>query len=157
MAEEVTRAVTWEAPEHHHIEKGSDWFWALGIVALCGAIAAFFFGNFLFAILILVGGAAMALAAAKRPSVIPFSVSTRGIRVGDKIFPYSTLEAYFIDEENPNGPQLLLRSKRLYMPLIIMPIPQEYVHEIEDLLVTRLPEEELEEPLANKILEMFGF
>lgn len=155
--EETTRAVTWEAPEHHHIEKGSDWFWALGIVALCGAIAAFFFGNFLFAILILIGGAAMALAAAKRPSIIPFAVSTRGIRVGDIIYPYSTLEAYFIEEENPNGPQLLLRSKRFYMPLIIMPIPEQYVHEIEDLLLGRLPEEELEEPLANKILEIFGF
>ena len=155
--EETTRAVTWEAPEHHHFEKTSDWFWALGIVALCGAIAAFFFGNFLFAILILVGGAAMALAAAKRPSIIPFLVGTRGIRVGDKLYPYSTLEAYFIDEENPNGPQLLLRSKRLYMPLIIMPIPEEYVHDIEDLLLSRLPEEELEEPLANKILEIFGF
>ena len=154
---EVINAVTWEAPEHHHIEKGSDWFWALGIIALCGAIAAFFFGNFLFAILILVGGGAMALATAKRPSVIPFAVSSRGIRVGEKLYPYSTLEAYFIDEENPNGPQLLLRSKHLYMPLIIMPIPEEYVHEIEDLLLTRLPEEELEEPLATKILEVLGF
>lgn len=99
----------------------------------------------------------MALVTAKRPSIIPFSVSSRGIRVGERIYPYSTLEAYFIDEENPNGPQLLIRSKSLYMPLIIMPIPEEYVHDIEDLLLARLPEEELEEPLANKILEILGF
>lgn len=154
---EATRAVTWEAPEHNHIEKSSDWFWALGIIALSGAVAAFFFGNFLLAVLILVGAFTMALVAVQKPKILAYSVSTRGIRVGEKIYPYSTLEAYFIDEENPQGPQLLIKSTHLYLPLIIMPIPVEYVDDIEDLLIDRLPEEELEEPLANKILEIFGF
>jgi len=154
---EVTQAITWEAPAHHHIEKGSDWFWALGIVALCGAVASFFFGNFLFAILILVGAGAMSLVAVKEPEIIDFSVSTRGIRVGDKIFPYSTLDSYFIDEENETGPQLLLKSRRIHLPLIILPLPEEYLNDIESLLLERLPEEELEEPLAHKILEIFGF
>ena len=36
MAEAI-KAVTWEAPEHHHIEKRSDWFWVLGILAIAGA------------------------------------------------------------------------------------------------------------------------
>ena len=31
---EITRAITWEAPEHNHIEKTSDWYWALGIIAV---------------------------------------------------------------------------------------------------------------------------
>ena len=155
--EEVTQAITWEAPEHHHIEKGSDWFWVLGILAVSGSIAAFFFGNFLFAVLILIGAGTMALLAGRQPAVIPFSVSTRGVRVGDTLYPYSTLDAYFIEEESPLGPQLLLRSKRIHMPLIILPLPEEYIHDIEDLLLDRLPEEELEEPLANKILEFFGF
>jgi len=154
---ESTRAITWEAPEHHHIEKGSDWFWALGIVALCGAIAAFFFGNFLFAILILVGAFSMSLVAVRPPAVISFSISTRAIKLGEKSYPYSSLESYFLDEENPRGPQLLLKAKSLYSPLIILPIPEEYVDDIEDLLLDRLVEEELEEPLANKILEVFGF
>ena len=156
-AVETTRAITWEAPEHHHIEKSGDWFWVLGIIALSGALAAFFFGNFLLAVLILVGAFAMALIAVNKPQIIAFSVSTRAVRVGEKIYPYSTLESYFIDEENSTGPQLLLKSKRFYDQLIIMPIPEEYVDDIEDLLIDRLPEEELEEPLATKILEIFGF
>ena len=43
--EERVRAVSWEAPEYYHTDKGSDWYWALSIVAGCGAIAAFFFGT----------------------------------------------------------------------------------------------------------------
>lgn len=155
--EEKTRAVMWEAPEHYHIEKASDWYWALGIIALCGAIAAFFFGNFLFAILILVGSGAMALQARRDPRIIPFMVGTRGVRVGDRLFPYSALDAYRIDDEHERGPHLLLKSKRAYMPLIVMPIPDDSVQEIEDLIRGRLPEEDLEEPLAHKLLELVGF
>lgn len=157
MPEERTHAISWEAPEHNHIEKRSDWFWALGIIALCGALAAFFFGNFLFAVLIILGSAVMALQSVKRPRIVPFMVGTRGVRAGDQLFTYGTLEAYRIDDENPLNPQLLLRSKSMWMPLIVIPIPEEYLHDIEDIVRERLSEENLEEPLAHKLLELAGF
>lgn len=154
---ESARAITWEAPEHHHVEKGSDWFWVVGIIAVAGATAAFFFGNFLFAILILVAAVSLSLVALRQPKVIPFSVSTRGIRVDENIYPYAALESFYIDTVNYAEPQLLVKSKKLYMPLIVMPIPEEYMDEIDDILSERLPEEELEEPLVNVLLEFFGF
>lgn len=157
MPEDKAHAIIWEAPEHRHIEKRSDWFWALGIVTLSGALAAFFFGNFLFAVLIILGGAVMALQAVKHPRIVPFMVGTRGVRAGDRLFTYGSLEAYRIDEEDSYEPQLLLRSKRLWMPLIVIPIPEEYIHEIEAIVRERLPEEDLEEPLAHKLLELAGF
>lgn len=154
---EAVRAITWEAPEHHHIEKKPDWFWILGIIAVSGAIAAFFFGNFLFAILILVGATSLGLVALRRPRIVPFSVSTRGIRVDDTLYPYSTLDVYHIDNTTHEHTQLLIRSKKLYMPLIVMPIPEEYTDDIHDILEERLREEELEEPFMNVLLEFFGF
>ena len=155
--DEVTQSVMWEAHEHTHFEKGGDWYWVLWILALGGAIASFFWGNFLFSILILVAAGAMTLLAAKQPEIVPFGVMTRGVRLGDKLYPYSNLESYYINEEDPEGPQLLLKSKKFHMPLLAMPIPEEYIDEIEMLLRDRLPEEELQEPLAHKILEIFGF
>lgn len=151
------RSVTWEAPEHHHIEKGNDWFWALWIAALSAATAAFFFGNFLLAILLIIAAAVMALIANKEPDIVEFAVTTRGLRVGDKLYPYSTLDAFYIDEDSPRGPELLARSKRLFMFMIVMPLPPEYLEDIEDILETRLPEEHMEEPFATKLLEIFGF
>ncbi len=155
--EDRIRAVTWDAPEHHFIEKGGDWFWVLGIVAVSGAVASFIFGNFLFAILILVGAAAMALQAAKPPRILNFMVATRGVRVGDRLYPYSSLQSYCIDEEDPHGPQLLLKSKHIHASLITMPLPDDSMDEIEELLRSRLQEEQLEEPVAHRILEIFGF
>lgn len=155
--EQSPRAITWEAPEHHHIEKSGDWFWALGILTISATIAAMFFGNVLFALVLALSGGVLSISAAKRPRVVPFAVTVRGVRTGDELFPYSTLESYYIDEDNPLGPQLLIRSKRLFMPLIVVPLPDEVVDDIEALIKERLLEEHLEEPFFNKLLEFFGF
>lgn len=154
---EVTNAVTWEAPEHHHVEKGSDWFWVLGLIAGGGAIAALVLGNVLFSIVVLLGAIIMALFALNDPRVIPFAVTARGVRIGTMIHTYNTLESYCIDEEHERGPQLLVKSARMFMPLLILPLPKEHVDSVEDLIAARLPEEELEEPLSNRVLEFFGF
>lgn len=155
--DEVTRAVTWEAPEHHHLEKGSDWFWVLGIVATAIAVAAFLLGNYLFALLIVIAGGLIGIIANREPEVIIFFVGTRGIRIGNELYPYNTLNAYDLNEDPERGAQLLLRSRRLFMPLLIVPIPEEYVDDIEDLIAPRLPHVELEEPFVHKFLEIIGF
>lgn len=150
------RAVIWETFPHVHFEKGGDWYWILGILALALAIAAFFFGNFLLALLILVGAFTIALVAAKQPEVIECAVTARGVRIGSDIHTYASLAAYAIDDTHYAGPHLLLRSKKLYSPVIVVPIPEEYVDEIEDILIERLAEEDLEEPLVHRLMDIFG-
>ncbi len=155
--EPSARSVSWEAPEHHHRERGGDWFFALAIITASVAIASVFFGNILFALLALLSGMSLALAASQVPQIIPFAVTIRGIRVGETMYPYSVLHSYFINEEDIRGPQLLILGKRHFMPLIVMPIPEEYIDEIEEILSSRLPEEFIEEPFFNKLLEFLGF
>lgn len=154
---EAAQALTWEAPEHRHIEKGTDWFWAVGIIAITGATAVFLLGNFLFAILILVAAVSLSLVALRHPKVIQFAVSSRGIRVGDAWYPYTTLDSFCIDITNYAEPQLLLKTRKIYMPLIVLPLPEEYIDAVDAILSERLQEEELEEPFFNVLLEFFGF
>jgi len=155
--EQTPRSITWEAPEHHHVEKGNDWFFALAIIIVALVILAILCNDVLFALLIGLAGGALAVSAAKRPSIIPYAVTVRGIKVDDHLYPYGELDSYHIDEEDPRGPQLLIKSEKKLMPLIVLPIPLAYVDEIEDILKERLPEEHLEEPLFVKVLELFGF
>jgi hypothetical protein len=155
--EPLARAITWEAPEHHHQEKGGDWYLALAIIVISAAVAVALFDNMLFSLLIIVGGISMALVSAKKPSIIPYAVTVRGVRVNDRLYPFSTLRSYHIDEEDINGPQLLVLSKHKLMPLLILPLPEDYIDDVEDILRDKLPEEFLEEPLLVKILENFGF
>lgn len=151
------RAISWEAPEHHHVEKGNDWFFALAIVVVACVIAAILLNNVLFALLLGIAGGMLAVSAARRPSIIPFEVSIRGVRVEDRLYKYGSFISYHIDEEDPRGPQLLLRSEHRLMPLIILPLPVDHVDDIEEILKERLPEEELHEPILIKIMELFGF
>ncbi|MCB9810431.1 hypothetical protein H6781_02455 [Candidatus Nomurabacteria bacterium] len=151
------RSIAWEAPEHHHVEKGNDWFFALIIIVLALVVVAILFNNTLFALLIGLAGGALFVSAAKRPSIIPYAVTLRGIKIDDRIYPFSTLDSYRIDEEDPKGPQLLIKSSKKLMPLMVMPIPVDHVDDIDDILKEKLIEEDLEEPLLVKILELFGF
>ncbi len=155
--EPSARAITWEAPDHHHTEKGSDWYFSFIIVVIAAVIAALLFNNTLFALLLGVSGLALLIVANKKPLVIPFGVTVRGIRVDDHLYPYPTLKSYHIDEDDVNGPQLLVLTKHHFMPLLVLPIPPEYVDDIESILKGRLKEEFLEESFFVKVLERFGF
>ncbi len=151
------QSVTWEAPEHYYVEKKNDWYWALGILTVTAAFASIFLGNPLLGILIIIAGAITALLSSRVPNIIPFAVTTRGIRINDTLYPYGTLESYCIDTENSYASVLLIKSERMFMPLIVVPLPEEYIEEVESIIETRLPQEHLEEPFAQKMLEFLGF
>lgn len=151
------REISWEAPEHHHTEKGSDWYWALGIITISGAVTTIIFGNVLFGLVILLAGMVTALVSAKRPQLVSYTVSLRGVRIGQELHPYSSLKCFYINEEHPHHFELLLQSKNVFTPLFIIPVPDDAIEEIEYMLEERLPEEHLEESLGHRILEFLGF
>jgi len=99
----------------------------------------------------------MGIVARQEPDIIPHAVTNRGLRVGETLHPYSTLKCFYIDEDHRRGPHLLALSHKTFMPLIIVPIPGEYIEEIEIILEPRLPEEHLEEPFSDRLLELVGF
>ncbi|MBP9836754.1 MAG: hypothetical protein KBC78_02875 [Candidatus Pacebacteria bacterium] len=154
---QTPRAITWEAPEHYYQEKGGDWYFSLAIITIAVVVAALMFGNVLFALLLLLSGFALAIIGAKKPSVVPFAVTVRGVRVGDELYPLSTLKSYHIDEEDPRGPQLIILTKKHFLPLLVMPIPTDYIDDIDDILQGKIKEELLNEPLFMRALERFGF
>lgn len=154
---EQLRGINWEAYEHHHIERKSDWYWILGILTIASFLACIFLGNILLGIFILLAGIVTAILAVRKPKIISYAVTVRGLRIDDRLFPYTTLEAFFIDEEHPLGAQLLVRSEKWFMPLLILPLPEDSIDSIEDIIAERLPEEHIEEPFGHKLLEFFNF
>jgi hypothetical protein len=154
--EPQARAITWEAPEHYYQERGKDWYFILTILIVALGISSLLFNNVLFALLIFVSGGTLALASLKRPSIIPYGISVRGIRIDEDLYPFTTLSAYHIDEEDPRGPQLMILTKKRFTPLIVIPLPKEYIDDVEDIVRDRLEEKFLEEPAFFKIIERFG-
>jgi hypothetical protein len=155
--DESLRSVYWEAPEHNHIEKTNDWYWVVGIIGVAGSVASIIFSNVLFGVVILLAVMTVIITSHRQPRVIEFEVSVRGVRIEQDLYPYSTLDSFYIDEESPSGPQLIVKSRKLFVPLLILPIPKDYIDDIEDVIAPRIREEHLEEPLSHRLLEYFGF
>ncbi|MCH7529591.1 hypothetical protein IIB50_00515 [Patescibacteria group bacterium] len=150
--------IQWNAFEYEHKERTVDWFWALGIVALAGTIAAFMLSNILFGVLIVIGSFTLALFANRHPDLIQFKINERGVVIGDTLYPYKTLDSFWISDEYKNiDPKLIIKSKKVFMPYLIIPLADADCQAIHDYINKYLEEKEHNEPLSHKILELFGF
>lgn len=147
----------WDAPEHEHKERRADWFWAAGIIVVAIALVSIIFGNIIFAILVIVASFSLTLFINKVPQDIHVAVSTLGIQKGNTLYPIDTLEAFWIDLEHPHK-KIIIRSKKPLMPLIIVPVADKTnVDKLRETLLTNIPEEYMDLPFVEKVLEYLGF
>ena len=149
--------ITWEAPEYLHQEKSRDWFVVFGIIALALFVVALLFKNVLFAVVIILSAFTFMLHARKPPGTLAFEINRVGIVINKRFYPYSFLYSFWVDRTDSHTPKLLITSKKMLMPMIIIPLGEQSPDAVHDFLANYLPEQELLEPLSHKILEGFGF
>ncbi|MDB5259714.1 MAG: protein of unknown function with transrane region [Candidatus Taylorbacteria bacterium] len=148
--------ISWHALEHHHTEKTSDWYWSVGIIAATAAALAFIFGNVIFGILIIVGTTALLLASSKHPRLMYCEINDRGVVMGDILYPFLTLESFWIDpHQHPS--KILIKSQKVFMPYITVHIDDVDPEEVREVLLNYIAETQHHEPLTQKILEYLGF
>jgi hypothetical protein len=152
-----TFTLEWDAPEHEHKERTADWFWVAGIIVGALALVSIIFGNFILAILIVVASFSLALFINRPPEYLNIAVTYQGIRKENTLYPYETLAAFWIDVDHPHK-KIILRSKKQFMTLIVIPISDEVnIEELRAELQKHLQEEYHSLPLVEKILEYLGF
>ncbi len=149
----------WETEEYYFQEKTSDWYWVVGIIGISIAILAMIFGDTLFALLILISTFALALFASKRPHVVRFEVSKKGIMIERTLYPYATLDSFWVEDNRHIGTpsKLIVKSRKAIVPLIAIPLDGIDPDDVRDFLLDNLLEDHHPEPLGQKILEYFGF
>lgn len=153
-----SKRIAWEAYEHEHRPKSSDWFWVVGIIAVAGAILAIYFDNLLFGLLILLAAFTSIVQSHIPPRLIKIEIGRKGVRVGDSVYPYSSLQSFFVIDEEIND-RIILRSTKPLLPYVVVPFSSEVTSadEIRDYLLEYLYEEEMDEPALQKFMEMLGF
>lgn len=148
--------IQWEAYEYNHKEKGSDWFWAVGIMAFSLAAAAIIFNNVIFGIFIILSAFTLCLFAARKPAIINIEINAKGIIVDKRIYLYNALDKFYVSEDN-HGNVIILKSKKSVLPYVIVPAGEIDPEEIKDFLLKYLDEEEMSIPLTDTIMEYLGF
>jgi len=147
----------WDAHEYEHKQRSSDWFWAVGIVAFALAFASIIFGNIILGILILVGTLSLTTYARRDPEEIHVVIDEKGITRGKIRYLFPSLESFWIDLEHPH-PKIIIRSEKMFMPYIVIPLAGEVDAERLRRILARYMHEEFHSlPFAEKVLDYLGF
>ncbi len=154
-----SKKLTWQALDHIREKKSSDWFWVIGIIAIAISILAIFFNNVLFALLVIIGTAVIFMVANNPPRMVDYQINRKGVQVGDILYTYASLQSFYvIDEDGFDRDRIILKSRKTFMPLIIIPLgDQVRPDEIREYLIEYLDEEEMYEPTIQQILTRLGF
>jgi hypothetical protein len=155
MAKETFK-IEWDGHEYEHKQRSEDWFWAVGVIAISLAIAAIIFSDIIFGILILLSAFSLCLFINRPPETVHVILNEQGITRGKVQYPFSTLHSFWIDEQHPHQ-KILLRSQKLLMPLITIPLGNADAERVQKTLVRFIPEEFHTTPVAEKLLEYLGF
>lgn len=148
--------ISWQSSEYFHTEKSTDWYWIVGIVSISLAIIAIIFDNLIFGILIIISTFTLTLLASRKPAVVDVELDNTGVTIGKTKYPYKSLHSFWIESKNFH-PRILIKSSKVLMPLLIIFIEEEREEEIKNFLLKNLKEEELSEPLFEKLLIYLGF
>lgn len=114
----------WEGQEYEHNPKSADWYWALGIVAVAGVVATILFSNYLFAFLLIVAAATIAVHTAKQPPVHTFRLVDQGLLIGDDLHPFNEMLSFSVMEDIKGElpPVLSIKTENWHSPHIMIPL-----------------------------------
>jgi len=148
----------WQAHEYDHFERTTDWYWAVAIITLALIALSVLLGDYLFAIVIVIGVFTLVLYTYRAPKLVSYEITKKGVRVEKHLYPYVNIESFWVEDHQVHPrPKLILKSSKVVMPFIIIPIEGIHPDEIHSVLQNFIPEEEHHEPLAQKIMEYLGF
>lgn len=148
--------ISWNAPSHLYTEKKPDWYWAVGVITLALAAVCFIFAQVITGIFIIVAAVTLILHASRPAGSVYCEVNDRGIVVGETLYPFLSIESFWIPHDQSPA-KILLKSRKLFMPYIIVYIDEIDPEEVREVLLKYIAETEHREPFLKQLLESFGF
>jgi hypothetical protein len=152
MAEDS--GITWHVETHVHVERSVDWYWGLGIVALVGAGLSLFFGNLLFALIILIGAGSIGALLMRGPREHSCRLDPRGLSLDGTLYRWQSIDSFWVDDRKR---QLLVSTRGILHPQLIIPLGDPTrAQNVRHYMRRHAQEEEQEAHLGEHIAEIFG-
>lgn len=148
-------ALEWSAYEFDHKERSIDWYWIAGAAIIAAALLAVLVQNIMFAIIILVGGFTYLALASRDPEEVDISLSARGIKVKNQLFPYANIAAFALDTEPPRR-RIVLVLARSMVRHIYVPLGDESPMDIREYLSEYLDEVPYQPSFIDWLTEYLG-
>lgn len=151
--------LVWEGREYEHRPRSADWYWALGIIAVAGIIAAVLFGNYLLALLILAASVAVGLHAAKEPPLHTFGLHPHGIAIGEEFHPFDRMTSFAIleDVEDEIPPVLSIKTHNWFSPHLVIPLADTDIDLVHAHFLANVDEGEHRPTFVDLVAALLGF
>ncbi|PIR83221.1 hypothetical protein COU19_01775 [Candidatus Kaiserbacteria bacterium CG10_big_fil_rev_8_21_14_0_10_56_12] len=149
----------WEGREYPHSPKSADWYWALGIITVAGAIASLLFGNYLFSILIVIAAIVIALHGTKHPPIHRFRVVEHGLAVGDEVYPFEQMISFSVleDIEGELPPLLSIKNESWLSPHLTIPLDGVDADGVYEYFLHHVDEEAHQHTVTDLMAAWLGF
>ncbi|HWH16121.1 MAG TPA: hypothetical protein VNU25_00850 [Candidatus Paceibacterota bacterium] len=145
----------WRAEGYLFEEKSADWYWALGVIAVAGAVASVLFGNIILALLILVASATLAISSAKRPRLHLFRITDEGVMIDENLYEYDSILSFSVLEYiDPKLPTVLsLKTRKPLAPHLLIPIADYDPLEIYEFFEEHIEEGRHEQSAVDRLID----
>jgi len=152
------QTISWQVETHEHKERSVDWYWGLGLGAAAAAGISLFFGNILFALIILMGLGSIATLAARGPREHWMKVDSRGVSMDGTLYRFASIQSFWIQPEDANHEaRLLLTTNGLFSPQLVIPLGHmTRAQNVRAYLKRYVEEVEQEAHLGEHLAELFG-
>ncbi len=143
----------WQATEYVHRERDQMWFILFVVVTIILiAVAIFVIKSVTFAILIPVMAAALVVYIRRPPSVLDYTLSRQGLHINDRLISFSEFKSFAVIHGDSEYSVMLIPTKR-FKPGVSVYFPEEAGEAIVDVLAARLPMQEANLDIVDRIIQ----
>lgn len=149
--------VNWTASEYIDHKKTPIWYIALILTTVIVSGGIYLISqDVLTMVAIIVVAISFGFFASRPPRTLDYAIESRGIIIGDKLYPYSILRTFSIQPEKGFNSLQLIPLKR-FMPAISVYYPPDQEDKIIDALSNYLPHEERRPDPIEKLMRHIRF
>ena len=149
--------IEWTAPEFTQYSKSQSWFNISALIAFGLVVWAALTKNILLIIIIVLGYFSVVAFGLKQPRKIHLAITSKGIMIDNLLYTYNNLKSFWIFYSPPEIKELSLRSKKMTMPFIKIPLGEQNPVEVRKILLKYLPEKKQEESIIDNLARSLRF
>jgi len=148
--------MVWSVTTHEHRERSTDWYWALGLVGVAGAVASVFFGNAMLAIIIVLGLGSIGVLAVRGPREHLVKIDERTLTIDGTRYPFSSILSFWV-EHDTDTPRLFMTLGGVIAPHFSLTLDsRSQAADVREHLRRHIKEEEQGPHLGEHLAEIFG-
>jgi len=138
--------ISWQASEYIQHKKGWLWYMIFAIIFIGGAVLAYLYNSWTFSVALVTFAVVYLIFDRPHPKNIKVILSNIGIKVGNKVYQYNRIKAFWIVYNPPFHKSLNIKVYNEFLEEIEIQLGNEDPNRIYEFLSKKLPELEGKEP-----------